>query len=293
MDWNPFHLGGPAFLVYYAGLMVLTLLALRAWIRAGEAAAAPPPPKFDDPYLIACLRGGADEALRVASVSLVDRGLLRLDGERLVLRDAAAVELARRDIERAVLRACRGGARADAVLRDAAARSAAEACRRRLEDHGLLAGAALRRQRLPKVAIAAALLLGTALMRIVQALSHGRHNIGFLSALALLAAVLLLLQWRRARSGAGDAALADLRLLFKRLKDRAKTLAAGGAGSDAALLAAVFGLAALPAAAFPQVERLYPRQSSDSSAGGGSSDSSSGCGSSCGGGCGGGGCGGV
>ena len=61
----------------------------------------------------------------------------------------------------------------------------------------------------------------------------------------------------------------DLKTLFKRLKSRASALKAGGESNEMAMLIAVFGLAALPATAFPFVEKLYPQPRSESS---GSSD---------------------
>ena len=72
-------------------------------------------------------------------------------------------------------------------------------------------------------------------------------------------------------------------------------LRTGGATNEALMLAAVLGIHALPAEAFPFVHQVYPKPMSSSSSGGdggswGSSCSSSG-GSSCGGG--GGGCGGC
>lgn len=287
---NPFALGGPAFLLFYLVLMAVTFIVLRRAMRAAETAAAPPAPKFEDPYLIAWLRGGEKEAIRVATVSLVDRGLLAVDGDKLSLPDLQAVELVRRDIERAVLRAYRSPGDAERAAKDSAVRQACRQYKASLERHGLVAGRDTFTRRGPQIAIAAAVLLGTSAVRIGQALLHGHHNLVFLGALTLIAAVALIVHWRRPRTFAGDAAIADLETLFKRLKDRAAMLRPGSGGNEVAMLAAVFGLAALPAGAFPYVATLYPRPPNESS-GGGSSDSSS-CGSSCGGGCGGGGCGG-
>jgi uncharacterized protein (TIGR04222 family) len=295
---GPFGLGNFGFLLFYAALVACTLFALRQWMRAAELQPTLPLPRLDDPYLIACLRDGPDEALRVATVSLADRGLLAFKDGRLVQQDERAAEVAKRDVEKAVLRAYREPAAVEAGARDDAARRACEAYRQQLERHGLLAGAQTFAQRLPKVVLALVVLLTVAGARVLQALSHGRHNVGFLVALAGVGLFLLWRMWRRRRTFAGDAALADLRTLFKRLKQRAGALRPGGASNEMALLIAVFGLAALPAQAFPVVQQLYPQptagsggdssSSSSSSSDGGSSDG----GSSCGGGCGGGGCGG-
>jgi len=73
----PFTLTGSEFLIFYALLCAAVIAGLVVWRRskeAGEDARV----NLSDPYLIACLRGGSQEAVRVAVVSLVDRGLLRL-----------------------------------------------------------------------------------------------------------------------------------------------------------------------------------------------------------------------
>lgn len=287
---NPFTLHGVQFLLFYLALMAVTFIVLRRVVRAAEIDPPLPAPRLDDPYLIAYLRGDAEEALRVTTVSLVDRGLLEMEGDQVALRRRRAADLVKRDIEKAVAQAYATPGDGSRVLRDAGALRACSAYRQQLETHGLLAGPAARERRLQPVAVAAAVLFAVAGVRIVDALWHGRHNLGFLAALAAISALLLWRLWRRRLTFAGDAALADLKTLFKRLKSRASALKAGGESNEMAMLIAVFGLAALPATAFPFVEKLYPQPRSESS---GSSDSSgSSCGSSCGGGCGGGGCGG-
>jgi uncharacterized protein (TIGR04222 family) len=77
--FNPFDLPGPSFLLFYACLGVFVAIALRSFRRRNEEGSAP---RIDtsDPYLIAYLRGGKNEAARVAAVSLVDRGLLKEEG---------------------------------------------------------------------------------------------------------------------------------------------------------------------------------------------------------------------
>jgi hypothetical protein len=47
--------------------------------RAGESA-EPPAVNLSDPYLIAYLRGGKNEVLRIATVTLIDRGYLTVLG---------------------------------------------------------------------------------------------------------------------------------------------------------------------------------------------------------------------
>jgi uncharacterized protein (TIGR04222 family) len=75
---NPLDLPGPTFLVVYTLVALITLILLYVVWAAGESGA---PPRIDagDPYLIAYLRGGKNEALRVATVALIDWGLLQAD----------------------------------------------------------------------------------------------------------------------------------------------------------------------------------------------------------------------
>lgn len=284
---NPFELRGFSFLFFYIVLSVGTMIALRYWFKFSEPAEGELP-KFNDPYLIAYLRGGGDEALKVATISLTDRGLLVLDGEKLK-RKSGSLDVAQRGIERAVLQAFAKPAAGTDVLKDAGAKRACEAYKKPLIDAGLLAGPDIYVQRLKSVGLAAAVILGTAGYKIQLALSQGRHNIGFLIMLALFFTIIVVAMWRLRRTGAGDAAVTDMKQLFKRLKDRASNLKSGGQTNELAMLLGVYGLSAVTASSFPFIEKIYPVQSSNSGSGCGSSSS---CGSSCGGGCGGGGCGG-
>jgi uncharacterized membrane protein YgcG len=133
-----------------------------------------------------------------------------------------------------------------------------------------------------------ALLIGVAAVRIASAFAQGRHNVGLLVVLALIAGVMLAAGWRRRLTGLGDAALDRLKVLFAKLKTRAGALAPGGANHDAALAAAVFGFSVLPAGSFPFIERLFPKPKSSSDSGGDGGSDGGGCGGGgCGGGCGG------
>lgn len=80
---NPFELSGPEFLLFYIIFSVVVIGVAVFWRRRAELPAAPPKLDLSDPYLIAYLRGGDAEVLRVATVTLIDRGLLKADGTRL------------------------------------------------------------------------------------------------------------------------------------------------------------------------------------------------------------------
>jgi uncharacterized protein (TIGR04222 family) len=132
-------------------------------------------------------------------------------------------------------------------------------------------------------ALAAALLLGLAAIKVDIAFARGRYNIEFLLILSAVAICTLWLLVRRRRTSLGNRMVRDLRRLFRALRQRAASIRPGAMTSDTVLLAAVFGLAALPAMGFADLLRVYKKSAS----------SGGGCGTSCGSGCGGGGGGGC
>lgn len=63
---NPFYLPGPQFLLFYTVFAAIVLGGLVFWRRRAELSPAPARIDLSDPYLIAYLRGGEKEVLRVA-----------------------------------------------------------------------------------------------------------------------------------------------------------------------------------------------------------------------------------
>ena len=82
MELNPFDLRGPEFLVFYI-ILALSVVGLVVLLRHAFESGQAPKIDLGDPYLIAYLRGGAQEAKRVALVTLIDRGLLILEGTQI------------------------------------------------------------------------------------------------------------------------------------------------------------------------------------------------------------------
>jgi uncharacterized protein (TIGR04222 family) len=254
---------------------------------------------FVDPYLIAHLRGGADEAIRVSTLALIDRGLIEATGESLHAKPSAS-EQVRRPLERGILTALRQPQASYGLVKDPAALTGAESLRTELTELGLVPSAIDMHRR---AMIGMSVLLGlwiVAGLKISVALARGRHNVGFLIFFALLAALLLWSVLQHARTDRGDRLLSDLRTLFSGLRDRASTLRGGGASQELALLVSVFGIAALEGKKLTLAKKLFPRAmtgtSSSTSCGSSCSSLSSascGGGGGCGGGCGGGGCGGC
>lgn len=271
---NPFDWQGPQFLGFYAVLAIVVNVWLRVHVRGiGGGRDVQITRLSADPCRVAYLRGGAEDAVRLAVVALVDRGQLRVDGDRLQTAEQTADAMTQRPLDKALLRLYARGGRAQDAAQSPEVRAACDAYRVELTGWSLLFGDAERAARWRAILFAVAVLAGTAGWKIALALSRGRSNIVFLVILAVVAVIAALVVARRRRTGAGERALAALRTLCERTRRQAARLRPGGLGSEALLLGAVFGLAALPAAAFPFIQQLYP-QPSGSSDFGGSSDSS-------------------
>jgi uncharacterized protein (TIGR04222 family) len=278
---------GPAFLVLYLFLAVAVNLWLRYDQRQREVAK---PARFmeiaQDPCLVAYLRDGTKAAAHLAVFSLIDRGLLEETGGAVRRARADADSFVRRPIEKAVLSRCTGWTDVAALETSSGVMAACQSYQRELQKQQLLADASIFAERFYPFLASFAVLVGVAVARALWAVSHGRHNIGFLLVLALIGGIALVIAWRRRRTGLGDAALERLKVLFANLKRRATSLVPGGQSNDAVLTAALFGMAALPADSFPYLERLFPKPKSSGDGGGGdsgSSDSGGGCGGGCGG----------
>ena len=307
-DWN-----GPDFLRFYA-VFALVVLGLQV-VALALTGSRKPVPGLSDPYLIAHLRGGAVETLRVATITLIDRGLLQAGESEIVTAKEVDLRSVTVPVEQALLahfeqpKVPASLSKATACLR-ACERYAAQLAALGLDP----ARSAQRRWIVSSVALL--LLFGVAATKLLLALSRGRTNVLFLLLLAGAACVATraVAQWRPLdRAGR---LLADLRLLLRGLRSRAKALAPGAATSELSLLGAVFGLGAVPLTLFPARDRLFAaaiwqenraarRRKAEGDDGGwfgssscsvsscGGTSGSGSCGSSCGGGGGGGGCGGC
>ena len=290
---NPLDLRGPQFLLFYVCLGGAVCL-VAAWLRRSREQATDPPRPLADYLEIAFLRGGAAEAVRVAILNLVDRGVLALSGEHVLIAPGEPTAHLMRPTERAIASRARGVAKAAELLADREVTTAATTeCEPELVRRGLLPSPAQQASRHALWVLSAGALAAVAGLKILIALSRGRSNIGFLVILGLVFVVVTFLVTHPRRTSAGSALLADMTTLFRGLKDRATSLRPRQNANDVALLAAIYGVsAAFPV--YPDMKRLFPQPTSSDGGGdsGGSSDSSgSSCGSSCGGG--GGGCGGC
>jgi uncharacterized protein (TIGR04222 family) len=285
---NPFDLRGPEFLVFYVVLGIGVTAVVATFRRRSEPATAGVGPLTD--YLrIAYLRAGAEEALRIATLALMDRGLLELVDEHHLKAARPDVPAGLPRTEQRLLESCIEPARASALLADASLRmTAATECESQLIRAGLLPDATMKANRLRLLMIATLALGSVAVLKILIALSRGRTNVALLIIAGLAFGYVVYRVANPFRTVAGDAMLVDLRTLFQALKDRASSLSLGAptGGNELPLVAAVFGIGSLPASV-GALETIFRKPVSTSSGGCGSL-----CGSSCGSSCGGGGCGG-
>jgi uncharacterized protein (TIGR04222 family) len=117
-----------------------------------------------------------------------------------------------------------------------------------------------------RLGVALLVVLGLAIIKIVVAVNTGHRNIGFLIVLAIIFTIVVVSISRPRRTRAGERMIADLRTLFGSLKDRSSNLQNGANSTEFALMAAIFGMSAVP-----QAKTLFPRAASGA-----------GCGSACG-----------
>ena len=287
---NPFEWRGPEFLVFYVILGLIVIVAVALLRRRSEPAVAMTGPLTD--YLkIAYLRGGPDEALRVATISLLDRGLVEAVDEHHVQISSAKMPAGLQRTEQRVLEACRHSTRASAIVDDTSLRiTVTTECEGHLVRAGLLPDDKVKADRLLLLVASVAFLGLVAILKIAIALGRGRTNVGLLIVAVPIFGYVIYRIANPFRTLAGEAMLVDLRQLFRALKDRTWwSIGTPSETQELALVAAVFGISALPGRGAVS-EKLFRRPEAASSSSCGSSGSS--CGSSCGGGCGGG-CGGC
>jgi uncharacterized protein (TIGR04222 family) len=284
-------LRGPEFLALFIAICVVIYFLVSGAIAVGERTPGDAP-RIRDPYVIAYLRGGLEGLIRVVTLSLVLRGLLQLDAERLRTADPTEIDRANVPIEKVILAACRRRAALEQIQSTTGVRTVGEEYRRHLLDRDLIANEAMELRRRLVVLIGVAVVVSLAIAKIFVALNTGHTNILFLVIVTILATIILVhkLGNRGNRTRRGDAVLRDLSALFDTLKVRRGGLSAT-AVPELTLVAAVFGIYVLPGQDSRLWRKIFPEPAtSDSSASSSSSCGSSGCG---GGGCGGGGCGGC
>lgn len=226
--------------------------------------------------------------LEVATLSLIDRGFLTASDGTLSTQDRHAANLANSNVDRAILEHFTTPAQASTIYTQSCCNLPSSEMEQKLAAENLLPDAALKEARLRDFGIAVLALASVAMIKVLIAIER-RRSFGFL---VLIAIGFMVAAYRVAsprRTLQGDTVIADLGTLMGSLLGRAGSLIADQGSQEVVMLAAVFGIAAVPVASFPYLPQLFPgpdRNRSSSSCGSGSSCSSS-CGGGCGGGCGG------
>ena len=287
---NPFTLPGPQFLAVLRGLCGRNPAALHFGRRLRESGSLPRA-ELKDPYLFACLGDGPAQVIRVATVGLVRPG--SVEGQRTVpprrfctTRPTSACRGSRLNI----LDHFRGGASLSSAVQNRELTAVAGTdYEHRLRGFGLLPDAATQPCAATRCcALALLALIGVGGAKVLYALSIDAEQCRVPG---------------RPDSGGGlhcDAALESVPHATGRRLSRerpepvhrpapARCVAASPATTrDLLWLTALFGVAILPATAFPAIAHVWSRPAASGSGSScGSGSGGSGCGGGGGGGCGG------
>jgi uncharacterized protein (TIGR04222 family) len=275
----PFDLRGPEFLLFYLATAAIVITALILLRHVGEPTDTPKV-NLSDPYLIAFLRGGKNEALRVVTMSLFDRGLLTMGATKTAIKSTeGAWGKTRSELEQKIVKHFTPSADAATLFKMKDANPEMERYGAELTGLGLLPDADRKTSSSIRMWLAIILLVGLAVTKITVAIQTGHNNFGFLVTLGILLPIGVVAAAKPSRTKAGDRMIADLRTLFDGLKQRSEQIQNGASPAEFTLMAAVFGMATVPYA-----KALFPQSSSSCGGGCGSSSGGSSCG---GGGCGG------
>lgn len=267
---NPLDLPGPQFLLFYivlAGLAIGSLVFLR---RRAELYGATPRIDLSNPYLIACLRGGKGEVLRVAVVGLLERGLLVLNGTKIQSRENASSDSVRWPIEKALLKKYKRSGEAQWIFYDDALLEECQACDKTLRQARLLPDQATHQARWLRLIVVCGALITIGLIKIGIALSLGRTNVGFLIVLMILAVIVAFKLSFPRLTASGKAMIADVRSLYGGLRNRTARLKPAGSDMESTMQAAIFGVGMLP---FPEMDILFPSEKRTSASSSSGSDS--------------------
>jgi uncharacterized protein (TIGR04222 family) len=158
MTWNPLDLRGPEFLIFYVTIGVLLLWGLYRSCRAREPSNGAAATTLSDPRPIAFLRGGANDLLRLITVTLVDRGLLKVvesetrlgaaaPGFKLESVNPATVRSVADPLERQVLTRFATAEEPKVLFGDEALKESCAAYEERLTQAGLIPDARLKVER--------------------------------------------------------------------------------------------------------------------------------------------------
>ena len=146
VQMNPFDWTGPWFLLFYLVLGVFSYWFVYFYVTYRERQQPVPKLKMSDPFQIAFLRGGENEAIRIASLSLIDRGLLRIidassKTPKLETTYPREINLGKTRIERALLKLYRVGQESSVAFSDPECKHSCGSYQELLGEHRLVRNA--------------------------------------------------------------------------------------------------------------------------------------------------------
>ena len=281
--FNPLDFKGPEFLLFYIILACVSHLIFRRFINNNENNPLPSALDMTDPYAIAYLRGGKEEAARVAIFSLIDRGLLKANRDKVKTVNFKSNDFTKRKIEKAAVEFFLNEAQPNYFFFDTKLELACAEYKALMVRNGLTVNSDQHKFRSSAMLITLIPILILPLSKIYVALLRGHTNIGILVALTLMNLNLLFQIVSNPRTKTGSLFLSYLGQMFSELKNRVPALEPGGKTNEAALCAAVFGLSSLTYGSFSFVQTLFPDASKANSHGNLLGDFGGSCGSGCGG----------
>lgn len=281
--FNPLDFKGPEFLFFYIILSCVSHLIFRRFINNNENNPLPSALDMTDPYAIAYLRGGKEEAARVAIFSLIDRGLLKANRDKVKTVNFKSNDLTKRKIEKAAVEFFLNEAKPNYFFFDTRLDHACAEYNALMVRNGLTVNSDQHKFRSNAMLITLIPILALPLAKIYVALVSGHTNIALLVALTVMNLNLLFQIVSNPRTKTGSLFLSYLRQMFSELKNRVPALEPGGKTNEAALCAAVFGFSPLTYGSFGFVKTLFPGASKTNSNDNLLSDFGGSCGSGCGG----------
>jgi uncharacterized protein (TIGR04222 family) len=304
MDWllhnSIADMYGPHFLILYGSVIIMTLAVCWWALRHFDPTSPLPPPQVPmepDPYEIAYLRGQENEVMLSAVFNLMQRGYLT-SGEHIQQAPKPPDSRHLSPLERHLFDWFATPRREISILKTLRPEIANYCApyEQRLQREQLLMSPAWKNTAWLIVIACALVIIGLGGYKLIVALAKGRHNVGFLIIMGLIALVVLFNIGRPSHlSRRGEAYLRRLQQAFEQLKGQAAKIAEA-ADQSLLLLVGLFGVGVLSGTAYEYYQQLFrrPAESTSGSWWNSGSSCSSSCSSSCGGGGGcGGGCGGC
>ncbi|MBH8562347.1 TIGR04222 domain-containing membrane protein [Nostoc sp. CENA67] len=293
---NPIaNMYGPLFLLFYAFVIVVTLIVC-GWGMQGDSTAKLPLPSVPtnpDPYEIAYLRGGENEVTRLAVFDLIQRRYLEIDGKNLKQPLSRPDVNTLTSIEREVLDGFLYSRKASEIFQSSLPGKVKQHCtvyEQRLQNEQLLFPNTSKQFVKRLCFIGTLIILGLGGYKLIAALATGHSNVMFLVIIGIFSQIILLCVCQTPRlSQRGKAYLQRLQNTFEGLKKQVSTVQLNATDSNILLPLAVFGISILVGSPYAEFEKMFHVAAANASTSFSGGVSSCGSGSSCGGGDGGGG----